>query len=418
MSSVDLAAPRTSPSATPQPAYRPLRRWAALFALAIGGFGVGTTEFVAMGLLPNMAADLLPRQYAANQAQAVASAGSLITAYALGVVVGAPIFAALSVRLPRKRLLLILVAIFVVGTAASALLPSFGLVVVSRFLAALPHGAFFGTASLVAARILGPGSQARGVAFVLSGLTVANVVGVPAITRLGQLTDWRVAYLAVSAVFVITFAAIAIAVPRQPPDPRASIRAELRVFGLPQVWLMIAVGSVGFAGFFAVYSYIAEVVRHVAGMPESRVPWVLIAIGLGMTVGNLFGGWAADRNLRRTLLVGYPIFIAALVTLALTASHPVALYLSAFAVGLANMALIPGVQARLIGVSEHAQLLGAALVHSALNIGNALGALLGGIAIAQGFGYLSPTWVGVGLSAIGFVLVHLSFRLESRTRRQ
>ena len=392
----------------------PARRWCALLALAAGGFGIGATEFVAMGLLPNMAADLLPGLTATDPAAAIGQAGWLITAYALGVVVGAPIFAVLSVRMSRTRLLLGLVALFVVGTTASAVLPSFGLVVLARFAAALPHGAFFGTAALVAGRILGPGHQAKGIAFVLTGLTAANVVGVPLITRLGQVAGWRMAYLAVAAIFVLTFVAIVSAVPQQRAEPGASVRQELRVFRRPQLWLMMAVAAIGFSGFFAVYSYIAEVVRREAGLPESYVPWVLTAIGVGMTVGNLFGGWAADRNLRRTLVIGFPLYLAAMAALALTAGSPVALFLSAFAVGATNMALIPGIQTRLIAVSREAEMLGASLVHSGLNLGNSLGAAAGGAVIAAGLGYRAPTWVGIGLGSIGFVLLLLSFAVERR----
>lgn len=391
------------------------RRWCALLALALGGFGIGATEFVAMGLLPDMAADLLPALSAQDPESAIATSGWLITAYALGVVVGAPIFAVLSVRMSRTTLLLALVAIFILGTIASALLPSFGLVLLARFVAALPHGAFFGAAALVAGRIMGPGNQAKGIAFVLSGLTVANVLGVPLITRLGQVAGWRTAYLAVAAVFVLTFAAIWFAVPREEPEPGASVRTELRVFRLPQLWLMMGVAAIGFGGFFAVYSYIAEVVRREAGLPTSSVPWVLAAIGLGMTLGNIFGGWAADKNLHRTMVVGFPFYLAAMAAVALTAQWPVALFLSAFAVGLTQMSLIPAVQSRLIAVSQDAKMLGAALVHSGLNIGNSLGAALGGVVIAAGLGYRAPSWVGVGLGAIGMVLVLVSFSYERRT---
>jgi DHA1 family inner membrane transport protein len=393
----------------------PVHRWCALLALALGGFGIGATEFVAMGLLPEMAADLLPALSARNPDAAIATSGWLITAYALGVVVGAPAFAVLSVRMSRSRLLLALVGIIIVGTVASALLPSFGLVLLARFVAALPHGAFFGAAALVAGRLMGPGNQAKGISFVLSGLTVANVVGVPLVTRLGQVEGWRIAYLAIAGVFVMTFVAIWFAVPHERAEPDASVRAELRVFRLPQLWMMMGVAAIGFGGFFAVYSYIAEVVRQEAGLPTSYVPWVLAAIGVGMTLGNLLGGWAADKNLRRTLLVTFPFFIASIAAFALTAQWPVALFGCAFAVGLTNMALIPGVQARLIAVSQDAKMLGAALVHSGLNIANSLGAALGGVVIAAGLGYRAPSWVGVGLGAIGLVLVLVSFGYERRT---
>lgn len=395
----------------------PARRWLALLSLALGGFGIGATEFVAMGLLPDLAHDLLPGLAASNPPAAIARTGWLITAYALGVVVGAPVFAVLSVKLPRKNLLLLLVGVLVLGTAASALLPSFGWVLAARFVAALPHGAFFGTAALVAGRILGPGNQAKGIAFVLTGLTLSNVVGVPVITRIGQLAGWRAAYLVVAVLFALTLLAIVLAVPRQPATQDASVRSELRALRRPQLWLMIAVGAIGFGGFFAVYTYIAEVVRTEAGLPQVYVPWVLAVFGLGMTVGNLFGGWAADRDLRRTVLLGFPFFLAAMAAMALTGGTPVGVFVGSFAVGATNMVLIPGVQARLIAVAGEAQLLGAALVHSALNIANSIGAALGGVVIAAGFGYLAPSWVGLGLGVLGLALAALSFHLERRADR-
>jgi len=188
------------------------------------------------------------------------------------------------------------------------------------------------------------------------------------------------------------------------------------VFRLPQLWLMMGLAAIGFGGFFAVYTYIAQVVGVEAGLPPSAVPWVLAAFGLGMVVGNLVGGWAADRDLRRTVLLGFPVFLAAMAGMALFGGSPVGVVVGSFAVGATNMVLIPGVQARLIAVSGEAQLLGAALVHSALNIANSVGAALGGVVIAAGAGYLAPSWVGVGLGVLGLGLAVLSFRYEDRTR--
>jgi DHA1 family inner membrane transport protein len=398
------------------PSLSPTRRWLALLALALGGFGIGATEFVAMGLLPDLARDLLPGLSATDPEQAIARSGWLISAYALGVVIGAPVFAALSVKVPRKLLILLLVGVLALGTVASAVLPTFGWVVAARFVAALPHGAYFGTAALVAGRILGPGKQGQGIAFVLTGLTVANVVGVPLITRIGQLAGWRAAYLVVAGLFLLTMVAVALAVPRQPATPGASVRGELRVLRRPQLWLMLAVGAIGFGGFFAVYSYIAQVVRVEAGLPATAVPWALAAMGVGMTLGTVFGGRAADRNLRRTVVVGFPFFLASMAAMALTGGHPVGVFVSAFAVGLTNMAIIPAVQTRMIALSGEAQLLGAALVHSALNIANSIGAALGGVAIAGGLGYLAPSWVGIGLGVLGLGLALVSFGYEDRHR--
>ena len=392
------------------------RRWAALVALALGGFGLGLTEFVAIGLLPDVARDLLPTEYAHSSADAIAKAGWLITSYALGVVVGAPTIAALTARMPRRRLVVGLLGLIVVGTVASALAPSFGLVLAGRFVAALAHGAYFGAAGMLAAAMLGPGSQGRGFAIVLSGLTAANVFGVPLITGLGQAAGWRAAYLAVAAVFAVTLLAVLVFVPEVAAAPGGSPRDELAAFRLPQVWLAALVASIGFGGFFAVNSYIAPITTHVTGLPESAVPWVLAAMGVGMTVGNAAGGVAADRNLKRSVLLGFGGIIATVSLFGLTAAHPVGLVAGAFLVGAASLFAGPALQARMILVAPNAQLMGAAVNQSASNVANSVGAALGGAVIAAGWGYLSPAWIGVALAVIGLALALVSYRLESRTK--
>ncbi|UOQ89753.1 MFS transporter [Agromyces endophyticus] len=396
----------------------PARIRFALLALALGGFGIGSTEFVAMGLLPDLALDLLPDVHAESADAANATAGWIISAYALGVVVGAPTIAAVAARWPRKRLLLALVAAFTIGTVASALLPSFGLVLVARFLSALPHGAYFGIASLVAASLMGPGKRGRGVALVLSGLTIANVVGVPAITWLGQATSWRVAYLAVAGIFALTFVAVAAAVPWQPGDPGASVRRELGAFSRPQVWFAIAIGAIGFGGFFAMYSYIAPLATEVTGLATAAVPLVLVATGLGMTAGNLVGGRLADWSVRRTMYLAFAALAASLALLALTAQFTAGLFIGAFLIGATSSALAPTIQTRLMDVARDSQSIAAALNHSALNIGNSLGALLGGTVIAAGFGYVAPIWVGLVLTIAGIALAVCSFALDRAARNR
>ncbi|WP_433617547.1 MFS transporter [Dactylosporangium sp. CA-139114] len=395
-----------------------VRRYTALAALSLGGFGIGLTEFVAMGLLPDISRDLLPRLYSESPAKAVAHGGWMITAYALGVVVGAPTIAALTARLPRKTLVVGLLGLFTFGTVASALAPGFGLVLLARFVAALPHGAYFGAAGLLAAAILGPGSQAKGFAAVLGGLTAANVFGVPLVTRLGQAAGWRQAYLAIAAMFALTLVFVALTVPRQPADPAGSPRAELRAFRKPQVWLVAVTAALGFGGFFAIDSYIAPVTTHVAGLGESSVPWVLVAVGLGMTVGNALGGWASDRNLRRSLLSGFVVFIVSMAAFAVLAHSRYTLFAGAFLIGAAGLFLGPAMQSRLIGVAPGAQLMGAAVNQSAMNIANSLGAALGGLVIAAGWGYVAPSWVGVGLGVLGLGLAAVSFGLEARSSRR
>ncbi|GLI26029.1 putative permease of the major facilitator superfamily protein [Agromyces rhizosphaerae] len=406
-----------NPAAHGPTTWSPARIRLALLALAMGGFGIGATEFVAMGLLPELAADLLPALNATAPEEAIAQAGWLISAYALGVVVGAPTIAAAAARWPRKQLLLWLVAAFTLGTVASALLPTFGLVLVARFFAAVPHGAYFGIASLVAASLMGPGKRARGVALVLSGLTIANVIGVPAITWLGQQTTWRVAYLAVAGIFALTFVAIALVVPWQPGDASASIRRELGAFRRVQVWLALGIGSIGFGGFFAMYTYIAPLATEVAGLPASWVPVVLMVVGVGMTIGNLLGGWSADRSVRRSLR-GYFVALAlALAALGLVAAWPPGLIVGALVVGAAAAALSPVIQARLMDVAGDSQSIAAALNHSALNLGNSLGAAAGGAAIAAGLGFVSPIWIGLGFTIAGLGLTAATVAIDRARQR-
>lgn len=393
------------------------RRQAALLALALGGFAVGLTEFVAMGLLPEIARGLLPGPYARSSSDAISRAGWSVSAYALGVVIGAPTIAVLAARVSRKRLVLGLLVLFVVGTVASALAPTFWMLLAARFVAGLPHGAYFGAAGMLAARLMGPGNQAKGFAMVLAGLTTSNVIGVPLITSLGQAAGWRTAYLAIAAVFFLTLLAVWVVVPEDSPSTGGSARAELSALRARQVWMAAAVASIGFAGFFAVDSYLAPITTHVAGLPSAAVPWALVAVGLGMTVGNAVGGWSADHNLRLSLLLGFPGIVAALVVFALVAHSHGGLFVGAFLLGATSMFLGPALQARLIAVAPGAQLMGAAINQSAMNIANSLGAALGAVVIAQGHGYLAPSWLGASLGVIGCALTVVSFTMEGGSPR-
>jgi DHA1 family inner membrane transport protein len=276
----------------------------------------------------------------------------------------------------------------------------------------LPHGAYFGVASLVAASLMGPGQRGRGIAFVLSGLTISNVVGVPLITVLGQLHGWRVAYLAVAGIFVLTFVAVAFFVPIQPGDVHATMRRELAAFKRSQVWLALGIGAIGFGGFFAVYTYIAPVVTEVAKMPAGFVPIALVIFGIGMTIGNLVGGRLADHHVMRTLFTCFGLLFVALIGFALTAGNVVGLVVFAFLTALAASALSPAIQTRLMDVAGDSQTMAAAVNHSSLNLGNSLGAFLGGLTIAAGFGYLSSTWVGLALCVAGVAIATFSALLQ------
>lgn len=389
----------------------------ALFSLALGGFGIGATEFVAMGLLPNIARDLLPALARVSPADAEAQTGLLISAYALGVVVGAPTIAATTARVPRRTLILSLLAAFTVFTVASAIAPSYPVVLVSRFAAGLPHGAYFGIASLVAADLMGPGKSARAVSLVLSGLTIANVVGVPSITWLGQIAGWRVAYFAVATIFLAAFLAVAATVPATATREGASVLAELSAFRNPRFLLMVGVASIGMSGFFAFYSYIGPMVTNLTGTGEHVVPWILVTVGLGMTAGNLFGGRMADASIRRATLTAFVGVIAVFVAMTLTAQFLPAVFVAGFAAAFFTSIFSPAVQTRLVQLAPRSPAIAAAMNHSALNLGNSLGAFLGGAAIAATLDYRSQLVVGTITAVAGLALCLLSFAIDDRGGR-
>lgn len=391
----------------------PRRRWPALLALALGAVAIGLTEFVPAGLLPEIAQDLLGDEYAHASSQAVAHAGWMITAYALGVVVGAPLIAVVTARMRRNRLVIGLLVLFVLGTVASALAPTFELVLVARFVAGLPHGAYFGAAGLLAASMMGPGTEGRGFAIVLSGLTAANVAGVPLITLLGQAAGWRVAYLVIGAVFVLALVAVALTAPKT-SSAGGSPAAELHALRRPQVWLIAVTGALGFSGFFAATSFIAPMTTSVTGLPSSAVAWVLVAVGLGMTAGNVVGGWYADRHPQRAMLLGFTGMIFATAFVWLTAAWTVGLFTGAFLVGATTLFLAPALQARLIAVAPGAQLMGAALNQSATNVANSLGAAVGSVVIGAGLGYRAPAAAGVAFGVIGLALTVVGVVLNRR----
>ncbi|MGC5169338.1 MFS transporter [Microbacterium sp. DT81.1] len=386
----------------------------ALLSLAIGSFGIGMTEFVVMGLLPDIAQDLLPTAWAASPDDAIAQTGWLITLYALGVVVGAPTIAGSVARFPRHRVMICLALALTLFNALTFVLPTFELVAASRFLAGLPHGAYFGIGALVAADVLGPGNRAKGVAFVLTGLTVANVVGVPLGTYLGQQVGWRAAFVVVAGIFALATVFIMFFVPEHPGEPGRTLRAELGVFRVGQVWATLAFGAIGFGGFFAVYSYVAPVVTEVAGSPEWAVPIILVVMGIGMTIGNLVGGHLADIDQRRTLLLGLSALAVVLALLALTAQWIYAVAFFVFLTGLVSSALSPAIQTRLMDVAGDNQSIAAALNHSALNLGNSMGAFLGGLVITAGFGFAAPAWAGVALALAGLAIATVSLTRDRR----
>lgn len=369
-----------------------------------------------MGLLPDIASDLL-EGYQEQPRQVIAQAGTLITVYALGVVVGAPVVAVFAARMSQTTLTYGLIVLLFVGTLASALMPTFGSMLLFRFVAGLPHGAYFGVVSLLAGRLMGPGSEGRGIALAMSGLTVANVIGVPLSTVLGQQLGWRWVYGLVALLFAVAFVFVLLFLPRYAGAPERSPLRELRAFQDPRVWIMVGVSSVGFGAFFAIYSYIAEVTTREVGLASAAVPWVLAVMGVGMVLGNLIGGHLTDRRPDTAAVWGFVLSLVAVVLYTQFADTPPGLFVFAFLVSGTSALLMPSLQSRLIRVSGEAKLLGAALNHAAFNIANSLGAWLGGLVIAAGFGYLAPGWVGAGLATIGLVLIIVSVVIERRIDR-
>ena len=379
----------------------------ALAALAMGGFAIGTTEFVSMGLLP---------QLAAGVGVSIPTAGHVISTYALGVVVGAPVIAVLGAKLPRRGLLVALMGVFLLGNAASALATGYASLTLARFLAGLPHGAYFGVASLVAADLVPPHRRGRAVSRVMLGLAVANVAGVPAATFLGQHLGWRSAYWMVTVLAALTMALVITLVPHRGADRTATGRNELKAFKDPQVLLTLLAGAVGFGGMFAMYTYIAPTVTQVAGLSESRVPVYALAFGLGMVVGTPLAGRLADWSVFRSMITGMVLTGLALAVFTVTSQWFVAGLVTVFAITVVSSIVVVGLQLRLMQVAGDAQTIGAAMNHASLNIANALGAWLGGLVVSAGFGYTAPAWVGAGLSALGLVVVLVSFSLHRRPR--
>ncbi|HET8960026.1 MFS transporter [Nocardioides sp.] len=377
----------------------------AVLALAVGGFAIGTTEFVTMGLLP---------QISEGVGVSIPQAGHVIAAYALGVVVGAPLLAFFGARWPRRGLLVVLMGAYALFNALSAVATSFELLAVARFLDGLPHGGYFGVASLVAASMVSPERRGRAIAWVLLGLPVANVVGVPLATVLGQHLGWRASYWLVALLAALTMVLVVAFVPACPGNPEATGRRELAALGKPQVWLTMVAGAVGFGGMFALFSYIAPTVTEVSGLPGSAVPVFLLTLGVGMVVGNWAAGVLVDRSVLGSLLGSSIGLGVVLLGFWATAPHGWLALPAAFAVTFVGSVLALSMMIRLIDVAGHAETLGAAMSHSSLNVGNALGAWLGGLVIASGLGFRAPILVGVALAVAGFLVVLVSAAVQSR----
>lgn len=400
-----LAAPTHNDARAPMSSRLPL----GLLALAVGGFGIGLTEFVIAGLLPEVARDFDVTETAA---------GWLISGYALSVAVGGVALTLAAARLPRKQVLLGLMVLFIVGNLLSAVGTSYAVMMVGRVVAALCHGAFFGIGSVVAAGLVTKEKAASAIALMFAGLTTANVLGVPLGTLLGQAYGWRSTFWAITAIGVLALVAIAALVPASvnarpsttgddDATPPAGIRQELSAFANRQVWFSLLVTVLGFGGMFGAFTYIAFTLTEVSGFASSSVPWLLILFGVGLFVGNLLGGRAANRSVPRTLVVVLAALTVVMIGFALTAQSQVLTMVSLVLMGAFGFATVPGLQLRIMTYAGSAPTLASGANIAAFNVGNALGAWLGGVTIAAGLGYVSTIWAGAAMAAaaLGTLLV-------------
>ena len=385
----------------------PVRR--SLLALALGGFAIGMSEFLMFGLLPQVAADL---------SVSIPRAGELISAYALGVVVGAPLLTAATVHLDRKRVLVALMSWYAVSNLLSALSPSFTFALIARFATGLPHGAFFGVGSVVAGSLVHRSKSTAAMSVMFAGLTVANIVGVPISTLLGQGTSWRLVYGLVAGIAALGAVAVSIFVPAVAENtPSGSLRAELRAFANGRIWLVLGIATLGGGGLFATFSYITPMMTKQAGFADSSMTWLLMLFGVGMTAGNVLGARLADRFPLRTIVFALSTEIVLALIFAVSTHNEFASAVLIFAFPATALAGLPALQARVIALAGGAPNLAAASIQGAFNVANSIGAYLGGVVIDAGYGYAAPNVVAAALVALGLVLVFALVRAERSAPR-
>lgn len=387
----------------------PSRMPAGLLALALGGFGIGLTEFVILGLLPEVAADFQVT---------IPQAGHLVSGYALSVAVGGVLVTAGAASFRPKHVLVVLMGFFIAGNFLSAVAGTYEAMMVGRVVAALCHGAFFGIGSVLATSLVPSDRKAQAISIMFAGLTTANVLGVPLGTLLGQDLGWRSTFWTITAIGVIALAGLVAFIPGHMPERRevGSLRRELAAFADGQVWLSILVTVCGFGAMFGAFTYIAPILTDLTGFAAGAVPWLLVLFGVGLFAGNLVGGRAADKALDRTLLTLLASLVAVLVAFALTAHIPWAAAAALFLLGAVGFASVPGMQMRVLRFASSAPTLASGVNISAFNLGNAIGAWLGGLAITAGLGYRSPLLVGAALALVALALMAAAARSGRQPR--
>jgi DHA1 family inner membrane transport protein len=377
----------------------------ALLALALASFGIGTTEFVIMGLLPDVARDL---------SATIPQAGLLVTGYALGVAFGAPILAVATARLDRRRALLLLIAIFIVGNVLCALAPSYALLMGARIVTAFGHGAFFGLGAVVAAEVVPPQKKAQAIALMFTGLTLANVLGVPFGTALGQAAGWRATFWAVVGLGVVAAAALYAWLPRGITPAGGGLMQEARTLGRTQVLLAMLISVLASASLFSVFTYITPILERVSGDSPHQVTWVLLLLGLGLTIGNLVGGRLGDWRLMPSVIGVFTLLVLVLAGFTVTDHLPRLSVATLFVWGALAFALVSPLQMRVVNEASGAPNLASTLNQGAFNLGNAAGAFAGDLALTHGLSYGNVPWIGAGLAAAGLGVALVSYRLDRR----
>lgn len=367
-----------------------------LLPLTMGGFGIGMTEFVMMGILPDLARTLHV---------SIPEAGHLISAYALGVVLGAPLLVAIAGNYPPKKILLGLMAMFTVFNILSSFAPSYEVMLITRLLSGLPHGAFFGVGAVVASRLAGKGKEAQAISMMFAGLTVANIVGVPLGTYIGHELSWRLTFVVIGVVGLITLAGIYRLLPDLPVAGKTNLRNDLKLFTHAEPWLILGITAIGTGGLFAWFSYIAPLLTEVAHFRADQITWILVLAGVGMAVGNLLSGRIADRvsPIKATMLF-LGLMVVSLIVVYYVSPFKLPLLAMTFVTGAISFSLGAPIQILMIRASNGSEMLASSVTQAGFNIGNALGAFLGGLPIAAGLGYASPQWVGAGLALAGLLL--------------
>ncbi|MEW9699452.1 MFS transporter [Paenibacillus sp. SI8] len=379
----------------------------SLFSLTAGAFAIGMTEFVIMGILPNVADDLHV---------SISQAGQLITSYALGVAIGAPILAVATHRLPQKMLLCLLMALFILGNIIAMIAPNYAIVMVARLITALAHGTFFGVGSVIAANLVRPDKRAAAISVMMAGLTIANIIGVPLGTFIGQHLGWRASFGSIVIMGIISLIGILVFIPRIQKQTSASLLQQFRALVQPKLLLVLLTGALACSSLFAVFTYIAPILIQITGFSEKNVTWILVLFGFGVTFGNILGGKLADWKLMPSLLVNFAVLALILAIFGFTDKVPAAAVITVFIWGVAAFGILPGIQIRIMNLAKEAPELAATSTHSALNVGNAGGAFIGGWAITH-LGLSSLPWIGSILTATGLALALASYVYERRGRQ-